>query len=622
MAGCVPVLSGGGRFSGKTERTGIMNKRNYLRIFLFSWLFVLILACFPWESTLPLEADLIYYNGEVITMEPDQPQAEAVAILGEKIIAVGSDDTIMAHVGSETQVIDLGGRTLLPGFIDSHAHWIGDNQQTGYSSVDETVQYLLENGWTSINEMFVTPERLADLQALDQEGRLKVRVNAYMPVNYRDQYFGRIYQDYTPLQVVSPRVRLGGVKFVPESYYGETFYFTQSELNEEFSAAHDAGWQIAVHTEMARGHARVLEAFSVALSGGNNSESRHRIEHVFGITDDQLAEIKKKGYIASIQLNLPANFPYQDPTFYDRVPEEDFPLICRWRDLYDAGVLIAGGTDWPWLTNDTYIEQGGAPAGSPLRLIYKAATHTNTQDVLTDEWMDGQYLPVEASLEALTINGAYATFEEDVKGSLARGKWADMVILSENPVSVADADIRGVRGIEVLMTMIGGTVEYCAPGAAGLCPDTGVAAATAGSTVTPEPGQEKVIRLRMTTTSDWTDLFLVSGAVWEDAVLLTTSGRDIRVDISDNRISMGQPLAQAEAGESVEATYELRFRAAGDGGPLVFRIDRGNLGATTVELYRESGPEWVLIEDFTWDGISEGGNSADFEVPHDVIFED
>ncbi|MFN2298412.1 MAG: amidohydrolase, partial [Anaerolineales bacterium] len=500
-----------------------MNKRHAMKNWLIPCIFLLITACLPSESTKTPEpsntpepidataADVVFLNGVVLTMEPGRPQAQAVAILGEEILDVGSDDTIMAHVGSETQVIDLGGRTLLPGFIDSHAHWIGDNQQTGYSSVDETVQYLLENGWTSINEMFVTPERLADLQALDQEGRLKVRVNAYMPVNYRDQYFGRVYESHAPRQVVSPRVRLAGVKFVPESYYGETLYFSQSELNEEFMAAQDAGWQIAVHTELVEGHTLVLNALDAALSGGDNGESRHRIEHVFGITDDQLAEIQTKGYIASIQLNLPANFPYQDPTFYDRVSEDVFPLICRWRDLYDAGVLIAGGTDWPWLTNDSYMEQGGAPAGSPLRLIYKAATHTNTQDVITDAWMDGQYLPVEASLEALTINGAYATFEEEIKGSLARGKLADIVILSDNPVSVADADIRGVRGIEVLMTMIGGNAEYCAPGAAGLCPDTGGGAADVGSVVPPEPGQDALLRLRMTTTSDWTDLILVSG---------------------------------------------------------------------------------------------------------------
>lgn len=609
-----------------------MNKRHAIGNSLIPCIFLLITACARSEPTKtpqptntpePMNttaADVVFHNGVVITMEPGQPQAQAVAILGEEILDVGSDDAVMAHAGSETQVIDLGGRTLVPGFIDSHAHWIGDNQQTGYSSLDETVQYLLENGWTSINEMFVTPERLADLQALDQEGRLRVRVNAYMPVNYREQRFGRTYEAYAPRQIVSPRVRLAGVKFVSESYYGETLYFTQSELNEEFTAAHDAGWQIAVHTELVEGHTLVLNALDAALSGGDNSAARHRIEHVFGITDDQLEEIRVKGYIASIQFPLPANFPYQDPTFYDRVFEDRFPLLCRWRDLYDAGVLIAGGSDWPWQTNDSYHEIGRAPAGSPLRLIYKAATHTNTQDVITDEWMDGQYLPVEASLEALTINGAYATFEEDVKGSLARGKLADIVILSDNPVSVAETDIKRVRDIEVLMTMIGGNVEYCAPGAAGLCPDTGAAAAAAASTVTPEPGQEMVIRLRMTTTSDWTDLLLVSGAVWEDPVLLATDGRDIRVEISGDRISMGQPLAQAEAGGSVEATYELRFRAADDGGPLVFRIDRGHLGATTVELYRESGSEWVLIDDFTWGGIGEGGNSAGFEVPRDAIF--
>jgi predicted amidohydrolase YtcJ len=432
----------------------------------------MIPACLPREPSTGTDADMIYFNGVVITMEPDQPQAQAIAIRGDEIVAVGSDDEIMALAGSETQEIDLEGRTLVPGFIDSHAHWIGDgdNDRTGFNTIDETIQYLLENGWTSIDEMFVSQERLETLQTLDREDRLKVRVNAYLPVNYREQRFGRPYEAYSPGQVISPHVRIAGVKFFIDNEYGQTIHWEQSELITEVVAAHQAGWQVAIHTEMVEGHYMVLKAFREALAGDDNSAYRHRIEHVFGITDDQLEEIRQQGYIASIQLNMPGNFPEVDPTFYEKNTDEDFPHIARWRDLYDAGVLIAGGTDWPWLTNGTFVELGRAPAGSPLRLIYKAATHTNTQDVIPDDWMDGQYLPVGAALQALTINGAYATFEEQDKGSLAPGKWADIVILSTNPITVADTDIAAVRDIEVLMTMIGGKVEYCAPGAVGLCP--------------------------------------------------------------------------------------------------------------------------------------------------------
>jgi len=210
----------------------------------------------------------------------------------------------------------------------------------------------------------------------------------------------------------------------------------------------------------------VLDALGLALQGEDNSAYRHRIEHVIAITDEQLAEIQKQGYIASIQLNSPGNILQADPTFHEKVPEQDFPLLTRWKDIFQAGITIAGSTDWPWFTNDTFIESGGAPAGSPLRLIYKAATHTDTNNRIPETWMNSQLLSVEAALRSLTFNGAYATFEEDVKGSLAPGKWADIVILSDNPLTLP---VKELIEIEVLMTMIGGSVEYCADGVEALC---------------------------------------------------------------------------------------------------------------------------------------------------------
>lgn len=410
--------------------------------------------------------DTIFHNGIVLTMEQNQPRAEAIAILDDEIYAVGSSEGVLALSGPETNLIDLGGKTLLPGFIDSHTHWIGDNELNNYRNVDETIRYVIENGWTSINEMFVSPERLEELLLFDQEERLHVRVNAYLPINYLDQRFGRPYLQYSPLEILSPRVRVAGVKFFTDNDWGHIINWEQSEFNEEVQAAHQAGWQVAIHTFSIQGHSMVLEALELALQGEDNSAYRHRIEHVIAITDEQLAEIQQQGYIASIQLNFPGNIPQADPTFYDKVPEEDFPLFTRWEDIYQAGITIAGGTDWPWFSNDTFIERGGAPAGSPLRLLYKAATHTDTNNRIPDDWMRSQFLSVEAALQSLTINGAYATFEEDVKGSLKPGKWADIVILSDNPLTVP---IEKLIEIEVLMTMIGGNVEHCAEGAAALC---------------------------------------------------------------------------------------------------------------------------------------------------------
>ncbi|MHA2323567.1 MAG: amidohydrolase family protein, partial [Candidatus Thorarchaeota archaeon] len=72
-----------------------------------------------------------------------------------------------------------------------------------------------------------------------------------------------------------------------------------------------------------------------------------------------------------------------------------------------------------------------------------------------------QTISVEQALRLITIDAAYGTFQEDVKGSIKVGKFADLVILSDNPLTVSESTL---ADIEVLMTMVGGVVEYAAPG--------------------------------------------------------------------------------------------------------------------------------------------------------------
>ena len=74
-------------------------------------------------------ADTIYHNGTIITINDAQPRAEAVAILGGKILAVGTKDEILKMKGDATKLIDLEGRTMLPGFVDAHGHVMGGGLQ-------------------------------------------------------------------------------------------------------------------------------------------------------------------------------------------------------------------------------------------------------------------------------------------------------------------------------------------------------------------------------------------------------------------------------------------------------------------------------------------------------------
>ena len=80
-------------------------------------------------------ADLIFHGGPILTMEASQPRAEAIAIAGGKIVAVGAKDAVLGHAGPATRQIDMAGRTLLPGFIDAHGHFANALQVVGWANI-------------------------------------------------------------------------------------------------------------------------------------------------------------------------------------------------------------------------------------------------------------------------------------------------------------------------------------------------------------------------------------------------------------------------------------------------------------------------------------------------------
>jgi predicted amidohydrolase YtcJ len=165
-------------------------------------------------------------------------------------------------------------------------------------------------------------------------------------------------------------------------------------------------------------------------------------------------------------LNVPASLlsaDYRD-ALQQLVQEEPVGTVARWRDLVKASVPVIGNTDFPSI--DMEIIDRPAP-GSPIRLLYRAVTRTWADKRAPEAWMLDQTLTAEQALRLMTINAAYATFEEDSRGSLAPGKLADLVILSANPLTIPSEEL---AELEVLMTMVGGKVEWCLPAFESLCP--------------------------------------------------------------------------------------------------------------------------------------------------------
>ena len=412
--------------------------------------------------------DVIYHNGTILTMDDAFPQAEAMAVRADTVMAVGSSDQVLATQGEGcgTLVADLDGLTILPGFNDSHSHWFSwrehicsVTEETTYPELEEIMEMLSRNGWTSIAELNFgrpdfAPEHLENALDLSSRGELSVRLNGYWgtydDVSMIDVLAGA---GRTPSTFYADRVRAPGVKFYVDNPFGEFDLLTQDEVNQLVAKAHNTGWAVAAHAVNQSGVEKILTAFESVLGAGSNASRRHRIEHAVKVSDGQLDRMKQKGIIASFQLLGPADWPTQSD-FADRFLGENPEWTMRWQDFVEAeagGLKITGSTDAPF--ND-------APCNySPFEIIYQAVTRDGYVDRTPAAWELDQRISTEDALRLLTIDGAYATSEESMKGSLTAGKWADFVVVSENPLEApAPADLRDVQ---VLMTVVGGVTEYC-----------------------------------------------------------------------------------------------------------------------------------------------------------------
>lgn len=428
------------------------------------------------------DSDFIITDAKIITMEPDGFSYTSLVVEGETISDVTNDSLIEKLNDDLIKKIYLGGRTVLPGFIDSHSHWIGDRDRVGLTA-DEVIKLALSYGWTSISEQFVNQDRLDELIQLDSEDRLKLRVNAFLPVNYQEQRFGDWYQAYLPHEMMSDKVRIGGVKFFMDngpyfSNVGRNHWFTAEELNPMVKTVHDLGYQISIHSFIDNATDTALNAIAAAQGDNSNSQYRHRIEHASFLRDDQLIRLDEMNVIISAQL-LWHSDDWAEQIIVDAEadPTPDLHLlVARWRDVIDQGVTFIGSTDTPWGVPDEL--------GSSMIGLYTVTTRRGENGTIPPQWMLDQRITVEEALKSITIDAAWGAFEEDIKGSIKIGKLADFVVLSENPLETLPEDL---LEITVDMTIVGGEVVFCAKGLEVMCDGEFTGSITSSSSTTSTP---------------------------------------------------------------------------------------------------------------------------------------
>jgi hypothetical protein len=217
----------------------------------------------------------------------------------------------------------------------------------------------------------------------------------------------------------------------------------EDEIRRTAELAVEHGYQLNTHAIGDRGNRRVLDIYQEVMKAqgvADPSSLRWRIEHAQHLHPDDVGRFAELGIVASMQ---GVHCTSDGPWVLRRLGEERARSgAYLWRELLDRGVVIANGTDVPVEDID------------PLASFYSSVTRITPQG---DAFFPDQKMTREEALTSYTLNGAFAAFEEDVKGSIAVGKLADLVVLSRDVMTIPEEEIPETR---VDLTIVGGKVRY------------------------------------------------------------------------------------------------------------------------------------------------------------------
>jgi predicted amidohydrolase YtcJ len=525
-----------------------------------------------------VQADLMIKSARIYTMDGTRPLAEAVAVLGDRILAVGSNQDLKGLEGPRTRIIDGTGTTVTPGFIDAHSHPDGSNEVTGADvnlrsiaaikqamhkeaattppgqwvignkyddtklseerpvnrhDLDEAVplqpaiirhrgghtavlntrglevagitehsadpdgghygrnngeltgfvaekalnvveqagewpeitrsvrqqgvslmsKAMVASGLTSTTDSAGSVESLIAYQDAREAGELLNRLS-FMP-------FGEspIYSDLKAAGVRSgfgdEWIRFGAVKYWADGSASERtmrmstpfegrpddfgiLTMSQEEIDAAVDDAVKNDWRIGIHTNGDVTIDMALTAYERVLAEWQGPNPRFRLEHCSLVNPELLTRIKNTGVIPTPFYTYAH---YHGNKWVDYGPEKMQWMFAH-RSFLDYDIPVAPASDY---TPGPF---------EPLMAIQSMVTRKDFQGRV---WGPDQRISVSEAMKICTVNGAYASLEENIKGSITRGKLADLVILAADPHSTA---IDEIKNIPVLRTIVGGKTVF------------------------------------------------------------------------------------------------------------------------------------------------------------------
>ncbi len=515
-------------------------------------------------------ADLVLLDAKIITMNPKQPTADAVAVKNKKIFIVGSIEDISKTIGKNTKIIRLNGKTVIPGIIDTHIHvadfgrilswlnletiasirelqnclsqrakatsrgkWIigrgwdeanfaekrllthsdldavsADNPVVLYHSSGQTcvinskaaeladiakqskngiernqageftgllrneatnlvwniipqpdeqemfessilaLQQIAQAGITSIHWLPLCPDEIKVIHALNQKNKLPIRINVIAPANLFDE----IHKTALEVNSKGGMLKFGGFELFADGYLasrsaalfkpyddcqGETGQLLCSQENMTLTAEKitAAGFQLVIHAVGDKAVDAALNVIEKATVNDAEKNLRCRVEQAAVLTEKLVERMKKLEVTVSVQPRVIAS-EFSIWSAINHLGAERAGLLFPLKTLFDAGILVAGGSDCPM---------------EPLNPLL------GIQEAVTREPFAEERLSVEEALRIYTVNAAYISCEENVKGSIEVGKLADFTVLSED---LLIAEPYRISRITVEMSILGGQVIF------------------------------------------------------------------------------------------------------------------------------------------------------------------
>ena len=297
-------------------------------------------------------------------------------------------------------------------------------------------QHYLSQGITSIQDATVVNDfnRWQKFRRFKDNDKLKSRV--YMMIGIES--LGQFQEAGLTYGSGNSQLRLGGVKITPNETTAQ-LYPPQPELNQQVLDTHRAGFQLAIHAIEQRTVETAIIALEYAHSQLPLAHRRHRIEHCSECPPRLIKRLKK---LQALVVTQPPFLYYSGERYLVTVPSDQLRWLYRIKSFLNDGLIVAGSSDSPIVPDN------------PLVGIYAAVTR---QAESGQQLLPRECISASQALAMYTINAAYASFEEGIKGSLTQGKLADIVLLSDDPTKTPPEQIKEIK---VEMTIIGGKVVW------------------------------------------------------------------------------------------------------------------------------------------------------------------